>query len=60
MIAGTEQPKPINIGTKDFPDNPIFLNNLSITNATRAIYPLSSSIDKKKNSTTIKGKKDNT
>ena len=37
IIAGTEHPKPINIGTKLLPDSPIFLNALSITKATRAI-----------------------
>ena len=37
IIAGTLHPKPINIGTKLLPESPIFLNALSITNATRAI-----------------------
>ena len=57
IIAGTEQPKPISIGTKLRPDNHIFLSGLSIINATLAMYPLSSNIDKKKNNTTIIGKK---
>ena len=42
------------------PERPIFLNNLSITNATRAMYPLSSIKDKKKNKVTIIGRKLNT
>ena len=60
MTAGTVHPNPINKGTILLPDNPIFLNSLSIKKATRAIYPLSSIIDKKKNSVTMIGKKDNT
>ena len=57
IIAGTEQPKPINIGTKLLPESPTFLSILSIKNATLAIYPLSSNNDKKKNRITIIGKK---
>ena len=60
IIAGTEQPKPISIGTKLLPERPIFLSSLSITNAILAIYPLSSRIDKKKNNTTITGRNDRT
>src|SRR5574344_313231 len=60
ITAGTVQPNPISIGTILRPESPIRLNNLSITNATRAIYPLSSSNDKKKNKVTIIGKKLNT
>ena len=37
MIAGTEHPNPISIGTKLLPDNPILRSGLSMTNATRAI-----------------------
>lgn len=37
IIAGTEQPNPISIGTKLLPERPSFLSGLSITNATRAI-----------------------
>ena len=37
ITAGTVQPKPISIGTIDLPDKPIFLSNLSIIKATRAI-----------------------
>ena len=37
IIAGTEQPNPISIGTKLLPDRPSFLSGLSITNATLAI-----------------------
>ena len=57
MIAGTEQPNPISIGTKLRPDNPVFRSSLSMTNATRAIYPVSSKIDRKKNNVTIVGRK---
>ena len=60
IIAGTLHPNPISIGTKERPDSPIFRSSLSITKATRAIYPLSSSRDKKKNNSTIIGRKDNT
>ena len=37
MMAGTEQPKPMSMGTKDRPDRPIFRRSLSMTKATRAI-----------------------
>ncbi|CDE77745.1 unknown [Ruminococcus sp. CAG:353] len=37
IIAGTEQPKPIIIGTNERPDRPIFLSSLSITKATLAM-----------------------
>ena len=57
IIAGTEHPKPRSKGTKLLPESPIFLKSLSIIKAILAIYPLSSKIDKKKNNTTIIGKK---
>ena len=57
ITAGTVHPNPINIGTMLRPDKPILRNSLSITNATRAIYPLSSIRDKKKNRVTIMGRK---
>ena len=57
MMAGTEQPKPISIGTILRPDRPIFLKSLSMTNATLAIYPLSSIKDRKKNRVTMIGRK---
>ena len=60
IIAGTEQPKPMSIGTNDRPESPILRSSLSITNATRAIYPLSSSMERKKNSTTMMGKNEST
>lgn len=60
ITAGTVHPNPINIGTIDFPDRPIFLNGLSITDATLAIYPESSKNDKKKNSVTTIGRNDST
>ena len=37
MMAGTEQPKPMSMGTKLRPERPIFRRSLSITKATRAI-----------------------
>ena len=37
ITAGTEQPKPISIGTKLRPDSPILRSSRSITNATRAM-----------------------
>ena len=60
ITPGTVQPKPISIGTMLLPDNPTFLKSLSITNATLAIYPLSSSRERKKKRVTIIGKKFNT
>ena len=36
MMAGTEQPNPISIGTKLRPERPMRRSGLSITNATRA------------------------
>ena len=60
ITAGTVHPNPISIGTILRPDNPIFRSTLSITNATLAMYPLSSINDKKKNKVTMIGKKLNT
>ena len=57
ITPGTLQPKPISIGTILLPDNPSLRSSLSMINATLAIYPLSSSIDKKKNNVTITGRK---
>ena len=37
IMAGTEQPKPMSIGTKLRPDKPMRRRSLSITNATRAM-----------------------
>ena len=39
------------------PDRPILRSSLSITNATRAMYPLSSSKERKKNRVTMTGRK---
>ena len=52
-IAGTEQPKPIIIGINALPDKPNFLKILSRIKATRAIYPLSSKMEKKRKSKRI-------
>ena len=57
ITAGTVQPKPISIGTILLPDSPILRRSLSIMNATRAMYPLSSISDRKKNKVTIIGRK---
>ena len=56
-IAGTEQPNPIIIGMKALPDKPKLRNILSKIKATRAIYPVSSKMAKKRNNTKICGKK---
>ena len=37
MMAGTEQPKPMSMGTKERPERPIFRSSLSITKATLAM-----------------------
>ena len=60
IAAGTEQPNPIRSGTMLRPESPILRRSLSITKATRAMYPLSSSIERKKNMTTIIGTNDTT
>ena len=57
IIAGTEHPNPISIGTKLRPDSPIFRRSLSMTKATLAIYPVSSRMDRKKNKVTMVGRK---
>ena len=57
IIAGTVHPNPISMGTKLRPDRPNLRSGLSIIKATRAMYPVSSSIERKKNSVTIIGKK---
>ena len=57
ITAGTVQPKPISIGTMLRPDRPMRLRKTSITNATRAMYPLSSRNDRKKKRTTMVGTK---
>ena len=53
MMAGTPQPVPIKIGMKDLPERPNLRKIRSIIKATRAIYPESSRIDRKKNRMTI-------
>ena len=37
IMAGTEQPKPMSMGTKLRPERPMRRSSLSITNATRAM-----------------------
>lgn len=60
MIAGTEQPNPMSMGTKLLPERPRRRSGLSITNATRAMYPLSSRMERNKNSVTMTGKNPST
>ena len=57
ITPGTVHPNPTSIGTMLLPDSPILRRSLSITNATLAIYPLSSSSDRKKNKVTMIGRK---
>ena len=57
ITAGTPHPVPINIGINDFPDKPNLRKIRSMIKATRAIYPQSSKIAKKKNNTNICGTK---
>ena len=57
ITAGTPHPVPINIGINDFPDKPNLRKIRSMIKATRAIYPQSSKIAKKKNKTNICGTK---
>ena len=59
-IPGTLHPVPISIGMNDLPESPNFLNILSITNAILAIYPQPSRIARRRNSTSICGKKPST
>ena len=60
MTPGTVQPKPMSIGTMLRPERPMRRRSLSITNATRAMYPVSSSRERKKNRVTMTGRKLNT
>ena len=56
MIAGTLQPKPRMSGTKDFPCSPNLRISPSMTNAARAMYPLSSSSESARNMNKMFGK----
>ncbi len=49
IMAGTLQPNPTSIGINDFPGNPRIRIKRSITNAARAMYPESSSKERKRN-----------
>ena len=60
ITAGTEHPKPIKRGTIERPESPSLRSSLSDTNATRAIYPLSSIMLRKKNRMMMMGTKLNT
>ena len=48
IMPGTAQPKHIRSGMNALPDSPNRLHARSSMNATRAIYPVSSSMDKNK------------
>jgi len=56
IIAGTLHPNPIMSGINDFPCSPILCISLSIIKAARAIYPVSSINEIKKNRIKILGK----
>ena len=56
IIAGTLHPKPIRSGMNDLPCSPILCIIRSIMKAARAIYPVSSISDMKKNNINILGK----
>ena len=60
ITAGTLHPNPKSIGINALPESPILPMIPSITYATLDIYPLSSNTDRKKNSTTIIGRKERT
>ena len=55
MIPGTPHPVPISIGMKDFPERPNLRKILSITKATRAMYPHPSRNPRKMKRTNICG-----
>ena len=56
MIPGTPHPVPTRIGMKDFPERPKNLNTRSMTKAALAMYPMSSSMQRTRNSTSIWGR----
>ena len=60
MMAGTVQPKPMSMGIKALPLRPKCRRVRSITKAARAIYPVSSSILKKRNRMAIWGRNTST
>ncbi len=57
MIPGTAQPKHIRSGINALPDSPNLLHARSSINATRAIYPVSSRIERNKYSNSTCGTK---
>ena len=57
ITAGTVQPKPIIMGIKLRPFSPILRRGLSMRNAARAMYPLSSRMDRHMNRMTMVGMK---
>ncbi len=60
IIPGTPHPVPMRMGMNDFPDRPNLLKTRSITKAILAMYPLSSNITRRTNSTSIWGRKPRT
>ena len=57
ITAGTEHPKPTSMGTTLRPESPRRRSRRSMTNAMRAMYPESSSSERKKKRSTIMGMK---
>ena len=55
MIPGTPHPEEMRKGINDLPDSPNLLKILSMMNATLAIYPQSSRIDRQRNTHAICG-----
>ena len=55
MMPGIEQPEPMSIGINDLPERPNLRKMRSMMNATRAMYPTSSSSASMKKSTSICG-----
>ena len=55
MMPGTPQPVATRTGIKLLPDRPNWRKILSITNATRDIYPISSTMARSRNKTSICG-----
>ena len=53
MTPGTPQPKHMISGMNALPESPNLRNARSMINATRAMYPLSSRIERNKNNSSI-------
>ena len=57
MTAGTVQPNPMSMGMNALPERPKCRSVRSMTKAARAIYPLSSSMERNRKSRAIMGRK---